>query len=91
MKRSRLARFNSVENGRRRKRLEMVAQKRAMVKDIIALSGEAVLSELDEDYCAFGDNLEETLMMLPPTVISRIHKQVINFEAQPRERPPEVF
>ena len=89
VKRSRLARFKNAENELRRQRLDMVAKKRAMVKDILALSGESVLAELEEDYCALGDNLEEKLMSLSPMTISKIHKRVLDFEAQPTPLPPD--
>lgn len=91
-KRSRLSRYRNADAEHRRNRLDMIAKKRAMVKDILTLSGGSVLEELEEDYCALGDNLEEKLMALSPMTISKIHKRIIDFEAQPTPiQPEEMF
>lgn len=88
-KRSRLSRYKNADIMHRQNRLDMIAKKKAMVKDILSLSGQSVLEELEADYCALGDNLEERLMSLSPMTISKIHKRVIDFDAQPTPIPPD--
>lgn len=89
VKRSRLVRYRNVEDGLRQRRLELVARKHAMVKDIMTLSGEAKLAQLEDELTVLGEDLEETLMSLSPTTLSKLHKRLLDFDAVPNPLPPE--
>lgn len=88
-KRTRLGRYKNAENMYRRNRLDMVVKKRAMVKDIMTLAGEPKLAQLEVEVCALGENLEDNLLSLHPTLLADIHKRVIDFDAKPENLPTD--
>lgn len=77
-RKSRLSRYEKYDDMLRRKRLEMVSYKKAMVRDILSLAGEAKLQQIDEEICGLGDSLEESLMSLPPSEIADIHRRLLS-------------
>ena len=60
-----------------KRRLDLATEKRELISDILNLGGSAELSALEEELCAFGESLSETLPALGIPRLRRIHQRTI--------------
>ena len=60
-----------------KRRLDLATEKKNLIIDILHLGGSAELSALEEELCAFGESLSETLPALSIPRLRRIHDRCI--------------
>lgn len=61
-----------------KRRLDLATEKKELISDILHLGGSAELGALEEELCAFGESLSETLPALSIPRLRRIHQRTVS-------------
>jgi hypothetical protein len=60
-----------------KRRLDLVTEKNELIMDIETMAGSEDLDTLEEEICAFGDSLHDTLPNLSIPTLRRIHARIV--------------